>query len=51
MRALCELKGKGPLVRIEALTTRPRALPDRLGPDELPLIDADVQLVVSAVRE
>jgi hypothetical protein len=51
LRALCELKGKGPIVRIEALTTRPRALPDRLDPDEMPLIDADVQLVVSTVRK
>ena len=51
LRALCELRGAGPIVRIETLTTRPRALPNRMGPDDLPLIDADILLVLSSFRK
>lgn len=50
LRALCELKGEGPIVRIETLTTRPRPLPDKMEPEDVPLIDADILLVLSSFR-
>lgn len=51
LRALCELKGEGPIVRLEQLSTRPAPLPARLEPEEAPLIEADVRLVVSTYRK
>jgi len=51
LRSLCELDGDGPIVEIEGLTTRPKQLPERLDAGRVPVVQADVRLVLSTYRE
>ena len=51
LRSLCELKGEGPIIRLEQLSTRPRPLPERMEATDVPLIEADVRLIVSTYRK
>lgn len=50
LRALLELDGQGPVVRLTGVATRPRELPDRIEPGRTPPVEADVHLQVVVMR-